>query len=140
MHDGDFFFRLFFQAMFCSTHVRRHQLLFVVDGLYGCLSLGDVAVVVGVVGDEQHFCQRQKCINSCCCMTFLLRLILSVASTTYPEVLVSVGTESGRRCGSPSQPSADRSPGTSPAGLKSHKLRSQTKTLAFPTFTEVLDA
>lgn len=37
-----------------STHVSSHQLLRVVDRRHGCLSLGDVGVVVGVIGDEQH--------------------------------------------------------------------------------------
>lgn len=38
------------------THIRGQELLRVIDGGYGHLSLGHEGIVVGVVGDEQHVC------------------------------------------------------------------------------------
>lgn len=40
-------------------YISSHQLVCIVDGGHSCLSLGDEGVVIGVVGDEQHFCQKK---------------------------------------------------------------------------------
>lgn len=46
--------------MLCFTHISSHQLFRIIDRSYGCFSLGDVGVVIGVVGDQQHFCQKKR--------------------------------------------------------------------------------
>lgn len=99
-----------------STHISSHQLLCVVDRGHSCLSLGDVGVVVGVVGDEQHLwkSQHKHQIPVRDPGMDLFRLIIA-----YPAVRVSSGTESDRRCDNPAQLWAERWLETFPADLRS---------------------
>lgn len=53
-----------FHYALCFTHISSHQLFRIIDRSYGCFSLGDVGVVIGVVGDQQHFCQREERLQS----------------------------------------------------------------------------
>lgn len=41
-----------------SAYISGKQFVAIVYGGYGCFSLGDVSVVIGVIGDEQHLCSR----------------------------------------------------------------------------------
>lgn len=40
-----------FKEIIFFNYISSHQLLCIINGGYGCLSLGDIGVIIGVVGD-----------------------------------------------------------------------------------------
>ena len=93
------------------SHIRGHELVSVIDGGYGRLSLGDVGVVKGVAGDEQHFWSRFKhsrytSVVRCVLKQLNSNTFLCLHFRSHQATQASSGTGFGRKYGSLFQPLA----------------------------------